>query len=90
MTQPASSGFAPALEQRAIVSTSTAAASTAPSVPAVTKDSSLAPAPAELQLDVPVLPGAESLLVTPRPQSDSAMKRILRAVNGGKDLPARP
>jgi hypothetical protein len=90
MTQPASSGFAPALEPRAIVSTSTATAGATPPAPAAIKDSSLAPAPIDIQLDVPALPGAESLVATPQPKGDSAMKRILRAVNGGKDLPQRP
>ncbi len=54
------------------------------------KDSSLAPAPVDMQLDVPALPGGDSLVATPTARSDSAMKRILRAVNGGKDLPQRP
>ena len=88
MTQPASSGFAPALEPRAIVSTSTATAGATTPAPAAIKDSSLAPAPIDIQLDVPALPGGESLVATPK--GDSAMKRILRAVNGGKDLPQRP
>ena len=86
MTQPASSGFAPALEPRAIVSPSTASAAATPVLP-VARDSSLAPAPIDLELEVPVIAGAESLMTTPKSRSDSAMKRILRAVNGGKDLP---
>jgi hypothetical protein len=85
MTEPASSGFAPALESRAIVSTSSA------TVRAIApRDSTIAPAPAALDMAVPALPGAESLVATPRPQGDSALKRILRAVNGGKDAPQRP
>lgn len=88
MTQPASSGFAHALEPRAIVSTASAAAS--PKAAGAAKDSSIAPAPIEVDLAVPTLAGAESLVPTPRQQSDSAMKRILRAVNGGKDVPQRP
>jgi hypothetical protein len=88
MTQPASSGFAPALEQRAIITPSTAVpVAVAPAPAAVVKDSTLAPAPADLQLDLPALPRADSLVVPPKSQGDSAMKRILRAVNGGKDLP---
>jgi hypothetical protein len=86
MTQPASSGFAPALEARAMVTPSATTPAAAGSV--VAKDSMLAPAPGDLQLDLPALPGADSL-VAPQSRSDSAMKRILRAVNGGKDLPAR-
>jgi hypothetical protein len=85
MTEPASSGFAPALESRAIVSTSPATVH-----PAIARDSSIAPAPAALDLAVPALPGAEALVATPRPQGDSALKRILKAVNGGKDAPRRP
>jgi hypothetical protein len=85
MTEPASSGFAPALESRAIVTTSSATVR----APAP-KDSSIAPAPVALDLVVPELPGAETLVATPHPQGDSALKRILRAVNGGKDVPQRP
>jgi hypothetical protein len=88
MTQPASSGFAPALESRANVTPSAAVpAGLVPAPAAVVKDSTLAPAPSDLQLDLPVLPGGDSLVVPPKSQGDSAMKRILRAVNGGKDLP---
>jgi len=94
-TAPASSGFAAALEPRAIASgpppnlpaqpgaaqqppaTSTAD-STTPSAP-------IAPPPAQMQIDVPALPGTESLVAAPRSKSDSAMKRILRAVTGGKN-----
>ena len=68
-------------------SAGTTAGATTPA-PAAIKDSSLAPAPIDIQLDVPALPGGESLVATPK--GDSAMKRILRAVNGGKDLPQRP
>jgi len=90
MSQPASSGFAPALEPRAIVSTNAASIAASPPASPAPKDSSLAPAPVDIQLDVPALAGAESLVPAPRQRGDSAMKRILRAVNGGKDLPARP
>jgi hypothetical protein len=86
MTQPASSGFAPALEARATVIPS-AAVPIAAAPAAIAKDSTLSPAPADLQLDLPALPGADSLLAPPKSQGDSAMKRILRAVNGGKDAP---
>jgi hypothetical protein len=90
MTQPASSGFAPALEQRALVTPSaTVPVAVAPAPAAIPKDSTLAPAPADLQLDLPVLSGTDSIAFPPKSQSDSAMKRILRAVNGGKDLPTR-
>jgi hypothetical protein len=85
MTEPASSGFAPALESRAIVSTSPATVRAA-----APTDSTIAPAPVALDLAMPALPGAESLVAVPRPQSDSALKRILRAVSGGKDAPQRP
>jgi hypothetical protein len=53
-------------------------------------DSTIAPAPVALDLTMPALPGAESLVAAPRPQGDSALKRILRAVSGGKDAPQRP
>jgi hypothetical protein len=85
MTEPASSGFAPALESRAIVSSSPATVRAA-----ALQDSSIAPAPAALDMALPALPGAESLVPTPRPQGDSGIKRILRAVSGGKDTPKRP
>jgi hypothetical protein len=85
MTEPASSGFAPALESRAIVSSSPATVRAA-----ALRDSSIAPAPVALDMALPALPGAESLVATPRPQGDSGLKRILRAVNGGKDAPQRP
>ena len=86
MTQPASSGFAPALESRAIVAPAATSAATTP-VAAPVKDSSLAPAPIDVVLEVPVIAGADSLMAVPSGKADSAMKRILRAVNGGKDLP---
>ena len=94
-TAPASSGFAAALEPRAIASgpapilpANPAAAQLPPAVAAADSTAvaaSIAPAPAEMQIDVPALPGGDSLVVQPRSKSDSAMKRILRAVNGGKD-----
>jgi hypothetical protein len=93
-TAPASSGFAAALEPRAMAS------GPAPNLPAhpgaqaspatstadsTTPPAPIAPPPAQMQIDVPALPGGESLVATPRSKSDSAMKRILRAVTGGKD-----
>ena len=61
MTQPASSGFAPALEPRA--SSRPPGAPDSPPAPTVpVKDSSLAPAPVDILLDVPVLPGGDSLI----------------------------
>lgn len=91
LTRPASSGFAPALDARAIVSTPTAPAASAPSgVAAIDGAPSITPAPAAVDLALPSLPTTESLVGTSRPQGDSAMKRILRAVNGGRDLPRRP
>ena len=84
LTQPASSGFAPALEARAIVGATAAPPALPSSAPL--KDSLVAPAPVGLELDVPVIAGADSLLAPPR-SGDSTMKRILRAVNGGKEGP---
>ena len=78
---PASSGFAPALEPRAIVATpavKSAAAQPGDSIVPV------APPPIPVDLSMPVLPNSESLGTTPRQRGDSAMKRILHAVAGGK------
>ncbi len=80
---PASSGFAPALDPRAIVS--------APLKPARSgaADSLPAAAPAiEMDVSVPAL-DADSLAGTQRREGDSAIKKILRAVNGGKELPGQ-
>jgi hypothetical protein len=94
-TAPASSGFAAALEPRAIapgpapiLPARPAAAQLPPAVSAADSAAvaaSIAPPPAEMQIDVPALPGGDSLVVQPRSKSDSAMKRILRAVNGGQN-----
>ena len=78
---PASSGFAPALESRAIV---TAPRKPAPRPDAVIDSTALAPA-IDMQIAVPDLQGAESLAAPPRQKGDSAMKRILRALSGKKD-----
>jgi hypothetical protein len=82
---PASSGFAPALEPRAIVT------APAPKV-AAAQDSvkPIAPAPVAVDLSVPALAGSDSLVPTPKQRGDSAMKRILRAVSGGKETAPRP
>jgi hypothetical protein len=95
-TAPASSGFAAALEPRAIATGPAPilpahAAAAEPSSAASAADSNgvtgtIAPAPTEMQMDVPALPGGDSLVVQPRSKSDSAMKRILRAVTGGRDV----
>jgi hypothetical protein len=86
--QPATSGFAPALEPRAIVSSPSRVAADKPSgTTAASVDSSIAPAPVKVDLAVPSLPGADSLVAAPRQRGDSgAIKRILRAVSGGKDV----
>ena len=88
---PAAAGLIrlrPALEARAIVST-----------PAKTGDSKPAGAAADRRPSAAVdrpgrrrshASGAESLTGAPRAQGDSAMKKILRAVNGGKDIPQKP
>jgi len=81
---PASSGFAPALEPRAIVATAPKLASKSDAA----TDSSATIAPAiDMQVAVPDLQGADSLVSPPRQKGDSAMKRILRAVSGRKDVP---
>jgi len=81
---PASSGFAPALEPRAIVATAPKLASKSNAA----TDSSATIAPAiDMQVAVPDLQGADSLVSPPRQKGDSAMKRILRAVSGRKDVP---
>jgi hypothetical protein len=92
-TAPASSGFAAALEPRAIASGPVpnflAHAGAAQQPPAagdsIALAAPIAPPPAEMRIDVPALPGGASLVAQPRSKSDSAMKRILRAVTGGKD-----
>lgn len=80
---PASSGFAPALESRAIV---TAPLKPTPKPDPVIDSSALAPA-IDMQVTAPELQGAESLAVVPRQKGDSAMKRILKAVSGRKNAP---
>jgi len=92
MPQPATSGFAPALEPRAIVSSpSKATATKPPGTVAASVDSSIAPAPVEVDLSLPSLRAADSLVAAQRQRGDSAaIKRILRAVSGGKDVPQRP
>jgi hypothetical protein len=82
---PASSGFAPALESRAIVSAPAPRAA----APAAGADS-VAPAPIGVDLTVPTLGGSESLVPTPRLRGDSGMKRILKAVSGGKEPAPQP
>jgi hypothetical protein len=86
-SQPATSGFAPALEPRALVTTPEpkAAEEGPPSSPS---DSALlAPAPTAPDLIIPTLPGADSLITAPPQHTDSAMQRILRAVSGKKEIP---
>jgi hypothetical protein len=81
---PASSGFAPALDPRAIVS--------APLKPAKSGavDSLPAAAPSiEMDVSVPALADADSLAGTQPREGDSAIKKILRAVNGGRELPGQ-
>jgi hypothetical protein len=80
---PASSGFAPALESRAIVNVPL---KPAPKPDPVTDSSAIAPA-IDMQVTVPELETADSLAPAPRQKTDSAMKRILRAVSGKKDAP---
>lgn len=80
---PASSGFAPALEPRAIV---TAPLKPAPRSDALPDSSTLAPA-IDMQVTAPDLQAAESLAGLPRQNGDSAMKRILKAVSGRKAAP---
>lgn len=95
---PASSGFAAALEPRAMVSgtppnlPANAGLGTAPAAPKTDSTSSpalIAPAPADIRIDVPALPGGVPAVGTPGGTPDSAMKRILRAVNGGKEVKQR-
>ena len=80
-TAPASSGFAAALEPRAIATgpapilpTNPGAAQLPPAASAADSTAvaaSIAPAPAEMQIDVPALPGGDSLVLQPRSKSDS-------------------
>lgn len=86
---PASSGFAAALESRAIVSGP--APAPAASAPAASDSvTPIAPQPIELDVSVPSLASSESLVPTPRQRGDSAMKRILKAVGGGKEASPKP
>jgi len=86
---PASSGFAAALQSRAIVSGP--APAPAASAPAVSDSvAPIAPQPIELDVSVPSLASSESLVPTPRQRGDSAMKRILKAVGGGKESSQKP
>jgi hypothetical protein len=86
---PASSGFARALEARAIVNTPANTGDLKPTG-AAADSATIEPPPIDLDVAAPTLPGDESLTSAPRAQSDSAMKKILRAVNGGKDTPQKP
>jgi hypothetical protein len=80
---PASSGFAPALEPRAIVSAPAPAKAVAK--PDTAADSgAVAPPRIDMKVAAPVLPSAVLGGAT-RPKGDSAMKKILRAVSGAKD-----
>jgi len=86
---PASSGFAAALQSRAIVSGPAPAAAT--SAPAASDSvTPVAPLAIELDVSVPSLASSESLVTTPGPHGDSTMKRILKAVAGGKDSSPKP
>jgi hypothetical protein len=80
---PGSSGFAPALESRAIVNVPL---KPTPKPDPVTDSSAIAPA-IDMQVTVPEVQTADSLAPAPRQKNDSAMKRILRAVSGTKDAP---
>ncbi|MGN6393525.1 MAG: hypothetical protein ACTHM9_14950 [Gemmatimonadales bacterium] len=82
---PASSGFAPALEPRAIVSTPLKTSSPAPSDSVPHTGPSI-----EMDLVMPALQAPDSLTGAQPRQGDSAMKKILRALNGGKDAPTQP
>ena len=89
---PASSGFAAALEPRAQATGPAPAlprTAVAPAAAAATDSSvgvaSLAPPPLPAPLELPVLTEGVPQLTAPTARNDSAMKRILRAVSGGKD-----
>src|SRR5207245_66345 len=80
---PARAGCPPALEPRA--RGSAPAPRPAASVPAADSVHPIAPAPVDVDLSVPLLPGSEPLVTGPAQRGDSAMKRILKAVAGGKE-----
>jgi hypothetical protein len=91
---PASSGFAAALDARAITNgpaprlpagRTPAAGLAPPARPASDSAGPITPAPDQLDLDVQAIPVGESLISGPRPKGDSAMKRILRAVSGKEE-----
>lgn len=80
-----SAGFAPEVPGRAA-----AHAAVTPAAPAFADTSTIAPAPAAVDLALPTLPRPDTLVVAPRARSDSAaIKQILRAVSGEKTPPAR-
>jgi hypothetical protein len=80
-----SAGFAPEVPGRAGDH-----AAVGPAAPVSTDTSAIAPAPAAIDIALPSVPRADSLVVAPRNRSDSvAIKQILRAVSGEKAPPAR-
>jgi len=80
-----SAGFAPEVPGRASAHAAVSAAA-----PVSADTSAIAPAPDAIDLALPSLPRADSLVVTPRNRSDSAaIKQILRAVSGEKATRSR-
>lgn len=95
---PASSGFAAALEPRAMVSgtppnlpanAGVGTALAAPKADSTPSPAPIAPAPTDVRIDVPALPGGVPAVGSQGGKTDSAMKQILRAVNGGKEVKQR-
>jgi hypothetical protein len=63
-------------------------ASPKPAAQPVAADSTAITAPAiDMQVALPTVQDAESLATPLRQKGDSGMKKILRALNGGKALP---
>ncbi len=89
---PASSGFARALEPRAIVSAPVPSDKSIASAPTPSDSAivSITPEPIDVDLSLPALPTSDSLLPSSRQRGDSAMKRILKAVGGGTESSIHP
>ncbi|MGH7525530.1 MAG: hypothetical protein ACREMX_02380 [Gemmatimonadales bacterium] len=77
---------------KALVPAATARSASSPALLPGSTAAGIEPAPAEINLALPaLLPGSDSISAVAKPPSDSnAIRRILRAVSGGKAPPARP
>jgi hypothetical protein len=65
------------------------AATPAPRPAPLQAPASIEPAPAAMDLDLPVIPGSDSIASAVKSRDSLAMKRILRALNGAKPADAK-